>query len=298
MKKPLNVLTLFVLSVLLYCALTINMAQAKTHKHHHHVQHHTTHHHKKSSHSSNSSSIKTAQRHLINLGYLTGHADGVFGTKTKKALIRFQKEHGLAASGKLTTPTYNALVAADMGLISPPGIPLATAAVPDFYASNPDSYGHYNQQYENAMMLAPHVSDNGGISTISNQTLQSRYAKIDVSENAQDGNNTYTVTTNGQLLLQSVGQPAVIGISRTFELANEDAIIFTAFRPSDPVCTFKHYLYTVRANGQNIQEIGNCTRGFQGQITNNSLYIIFPETDDGRNVASTWRYEEGDLEHL
>lgn len=302
MKTMLRTTNLLMSIITIAFIYPINVAEAAIHHKHHHGHHHYSSHtrssHVHSKHSTPSNIVKTAQQHLIKLGYLSGQADGVMGPKTTKALIHFQSDHGLKISGKLTTPTYNALVEADLEIIKHPAVPLATAAVPDFYANNPDFYGHYNQEYANPMMLAPAVTGNGGDPTVSTQTLHSRFAKIDVSENTNDNLKTYTLTLNGQLLLQSVGQPSVIGISRTFELPDEDAIIFTSYRPNDALCNYKHYLFTIRENGQNIQEIGNCTRGFQGQITNNSLYIIFPEPEDGRNVGSTWRYENGDLERL
>ena len=43
--------------------------------------------------------VKSMQQELIRLGYLTGKADGVFGTKTYEALIAFQKANKLKADG-------------------------------------------------------------------------------------------------------------------------------------------------------------------------------------------------------
>ena len=49
--------------------------------------------------------VKKVQERLIELGYLNGKADGVYGAKTKKAVTEFQKYNGLSAdgvAGKLT----------------------------------------------------------------------------------------------------------------------------------------------------------------------------------------------------
>ena len=45
------------------------------------------------------SAVKAMQQRLIELGYLTGKADGVFGAKTLTALISFQSKNGLKSDG-------------------------------------------------------------------------------------------------------------------------------------------------------------------------------------------------------
>ncbi len=50
------------------------------------------------------------QQYLIKLGYLpTGEDDGIFGTKTRKAVIAFQKDNNLARDGIVGTKTLVAL---------------------------------------------------------------------------------------------------------------------------------------------------------------------------------------------
>lgn len=302
MKHLLRNTTILYTIVSLTLGITTSIAEAKTHKHHHHQHaHHTS--------TSGKQTVKTAQRHLINLGYLTGHADGVLGTKTKYALRKFQHDHALPVTGTLNTTTYNELVKTDLsinGIVAPNGQILsskngrllATGVVPDFYNTHPDFYGHTDQQYSDPMMLSSTVIGEGNYPAVRSQSIPSRFTKIDVSENAQGSLKTYTVTINGQPLLRSDNQASVIGISRTFELNAEDAIIFSTFRNDDPICSYKHYLLTMRNDGQNLEEVGNCTRGYQAQINDNSLFIVFPESDDGRTAGNTWRYESGDLERL
>ena len=54
-------------------------------------------------------SVKTVQQKLIRWGYLKGSADGIFGVKTKAAVIAFQKKNGLTADGIIGTRTAQAL---------------------------------------------------------------------------------------------------------------------------------------------------------------------------------------------
>ena len=54
-------------------------------------------------------SVKTVQQKLIRWGYLKGSADGIFGSKTKAAVVAFQKKNGLTADGIIGTRTAQAL---------------------------------------------------------------------------------------------------------------------------------------------------------------------------------------------
>ena len=56
-----------------------------------------------------SSEVKAMQARLIELGYLTGSADGDFGASTRAALIAFQKNAGLTADGIAGATTIKAL---------------------------------------------------------------------------------------------------------------------------------------------------------------------------------------------
>ena len=53
--------------------------------------------------------VKTVQTKLIKWGYLSGKADGIYGAKTKAAVIKFQRKNGLAADGIIGTRTAQAL---------------------------------------------------------------------------------------------------------------------------------------------------------------------------------------------
>ena len=58
-------------------------------------------------------SVKVMQQTLINLGYLKGTADGVFGNLTYKALKEFQKDNSLYADGVAGDKTIAALLGAN-----------------------------------------------------------------------------------------------------------------------------------------------------------------------------------------
>ena len=53
--------------------------------------------------------IRSAQRMLIDLGYLSGAADGLYGPMTQSALTRYQTDRGLEATGELDDATMNDL---------------------------------------------------------------------------------------------------------------------------------------------------------------------------------------------
>ena len=55
------------------------------------------------------SAVKAMQQQLIKLGYLTGKADGKFGTSTYQALVAFQKANKLSADGVAGTKTLSRL---------------------------------------------------------------------------------------------------------------------------------------------------------------------------------------------
>ncbi|MBO5851982.1 MAG: spore cortex-lytic enzyme [Clostridia bacterium] len=59
--------------------------------------------------SSNSSDIKLVQKKLKNWGYYKGSVDGIYGSKTKQAVILFQKRNGLVADGIVGNKTLSAM---------------------------------------------------------------------------------------------------------------------------------------------------------------------------------------------
>lgn len=53
--------------------------------------------------------VRQVQQRLIDYGYMTGTADGVFGQTTYNAVVRFQKKNGLTADGRVGPATAAAL---------------------------------------------------------------------------------------------------------------------------------------------------------------------------------------------
>ena len=53
--------------------------------------------------------IRTVQRRLRQLGFYSGHADGVWGARSSAAVERFQRSRGLQPSGDLNSTTLAAL---------------------------------------------------------------------------------------------------------------------------------------------------------------------------------------------
>lgn len=62
-----------------------------------------------SSDQSSDSTVATAQERLARQGYYRGEIDGVFGPETRRAIARYQSNHGLRATGSLTTDTLQVL---------------------------------------------------------------------------------------------------------------------------------------------------------------------------------------------
>ncbi len=58
---------------------------------------------------SSGSTVKTIQQKLKNWGYYTGAVDGIYGSKTRAAVVYFQKKNGLVADGIVGNKTLAAL---------------------------------------------------------------------------------------------------------------------------------------------------------------------------------------------
>ena len=58
---------------------------------------------------SSAQDIKLVQKKLKNWGYYTGSVDGIYGSKTKAAVVKFQKRNGLVADGIIGNKTLKAM---------------------------------------------------------------------------------------------------------------------------------------------------------------------------------------------
>ena len=74
--------------------------------------------------------VREMQETLIRLGYLSGKADGVFGTKTYEALVAFQKSNKLSADGVAGSKTLKKLGSSNAVAASKEDSGTAAAAVP------------------------------------------------------------------------------------------------------------------------------------------------------------------------
>lgn len=81
---------------------------------------------------SSGEAVQALQSRLITLNYLTGKADGIYGTQTAKAVTAFQKANGLDADGVAGEKTLSRIYAADAGSNKP--------AVPDNGQSGDDGF--------------------------------------------------------------------------------------------------------------------------------------------------------------
>jgi len=52
---------------------------------------------------------RVVERKLMALGYLSGNANGVYDKKDKQSVRRFQKDHGMKATGVVDAPTAQRL---------------------------------------------------------------------------------------------------------------------------------------------------------------------------------------------
>ncbi|GEM_PF-652543 len=228
--------------------------------------------------------VRIAQEHLAHLGYYTGKIDGIMGPATREAIKNFQREHGLKPDGVLGKKTRKALEDADHVMPSPSEISPNEPLTHEQGFVNPLNT-EVDQDYQTPLGKSPTL-------------LYTRFAGLEVNETGGGTDKRYTVKLNGQTLLEVNGQPSVIGISKTYDLGGEDAIIFTTFNPDSVLCSYENYVLVLNDKDHKLLEIENCTRAYQAQVNNNSLYISFPERDDNRVLGGTWRLEGMNLNRL
>lgn len=214
--------------------------------------------------------VSVAQRHLMNLGYYGGKIDGKMGKQTVAAIKAFQRDHDLKADGKLGTKTRRALEAADVPSIK-----------------NSLNYGSSQPATTNTDVHQDYAASlNGGTKVVNN-----RFARVDVAETGTGYAKRYSVTLNGQPILTAEGQPSVVGVSPTYEMNNEDAIIFTTYSPSSTNCMYRNHVLVMDNNNSKVLDVENCTRDYQARVSNGILFIAFPENDANRAISATFRVE-------
>jgi peptidoglycan hydrolase-like protein with peptidoglycan-binding domain len=55
------------------------------------------------------STVAAVQEQLAQQGYYRGEIDGIFGAGTRRAVVRYQSDHGLRVTGNLNADTLQAL---------------------------------------------------------------------------------------------------------------------------------------------------------------------------------------------
>jgi hypothetical protein len=252
-------------------------ALAKTHHHHPHAKaaHHVA---------TSREVIRIAQRRLHNLGYYTGKNDGKMGKQTRDAIKHFQHDHMLKQDGVLTAKTRQELEYADHPKV------LGTHSFRTI-----DNVTSYDMSRNADMPVNPQyaTSLNGGTKVVS-----SRFARVDVSESGSGSAKRYNINLNGQPILIADGQPSVINISPTYDLDNEDAVVFTTFSPNASGCVYSTHVLALNNQGSKLLDLDNCTRDFNAVAKNGSLFITFPQKDSNSAIGSTWRLEGTDLQRL
>lgn len=234
--------------------------------------------------------VHDAQIHLTTLGYYSGSLDGIMGPVTKNALRAFQRDDGLAMTGQLTPETFSRLAQYEYRGVHPVRY---------------TAYDYNNRLYAFGDSLIPtNVSFDAGrvFGYTRTQTLPSRFARLDIHEDAHDAKRDYVVTINDHPVLYMNNQSYVLRVSQTFPINNdEDAVIITA-RQGDGSCTYRNFLLTVRRDGSLLapREVGNCASAYEAHMENNSLMVSFPVTSlaNGWNTWDVWRYENGGLAHI
>jgi hypothetical protein len=245
-----------------------------------------THHHKKHVHHTmvpeSATDIRAAQEHLANLDYYTGTIDGKMGAETVAAIKNFQRDHGLKADGVLGPKTKQALVEAD------------THAMNKNKNQPPITHENISRSELNQVLAQDYaLSLQGGSAAV-----KSRFAKIDVNEVGNGTDKGYRVLLNGQEILTANGQASVIGASPTYDLGSEDAIVFTTYAAGDRLCSYKNHILVLSKDSNRMVDIDNCTRDYEAQVVNGSLYINFPEHGENRAVGSIWRLDGMNVERL
>jgi Putative peptidoglycan binding domain len=61
------------------------------------------------------STVAAVQEQLARQGYYRGELDGIFGPETRRAIIRYQSDHGLGVTGRVNMDTLHALGVATSG---------------------------------------------------------------------------------------------------------------------------------------------------------------------------------------
>ncbi len=131
------------------------------------------------------------------------------------------------------------------------------------------------------------------------KTIPNRFVNIEIQESGAGSNKRYIMNFNGETLYYVNGQTSVIGVSETFNLGDEDAVILTTYDPiSINGCYYKNHVLVLDPMGSKLLDIENCTREYQAYESHNSLYVEFYEPGIDRAIPAMWRLEGYSLKQL
>lgn len=237
---------------------------------------------KKARPSSSAMAVSSAQTTLYSLGYYAGKVNGVMDKATKAALVKFQTDNNIPASGSLTGETVQMLKQGDQYVSMYSPAPAAGAAP----YSPPLTKGAARE----TSVKPRHI--------VWSHVVPNRFANVTINA-IKKGD--YTVSINGMPVLVANRQPAPLGVSQTYHLPNEDAVIFTSY-DGNGGCNYKNYLVSVRSDGTVTapREVGNCSGGYQASVQNGTLVVGFPKGTYTTSSAmwDTWHYTNQNLAHL
>lgn len=206
---------------------------------------------------SDRSLVTAAQDQLNRLGYDSGHEDGVVGVKTRSALMDFQRNNGLAATGTLNPDTYAAL-----------------GGDGRYY------YGRYNY----GANYRPSITWNGVYQNVAWQnntnwsnasTIPVRFGAMTVADTVgTSGLHNYTVSLNGQPVLYAMNQPTQLLYSHNINGALEDNLVFNVYDAASS-CNTKSYTLSIRSNGTYVptREIASCGNAIARLDTDGRYYV-------------------------
>ncbi len=128
--------------------------------------------------------VRIMQQALIDLGYLGGTADGIFGNNTEKAVRKFQRANGLNADGLAGTRTLELLYAkqASQKPSQPTAAPTAAPAATPTPTAAPESGGSSSKLFGNNYNTIKSGSSGSRV-----KTLQKALNKLGYSCGTADG---------------------------------------------------------------------------------------------------------------
>lgn len=237
--------------------------------------------------------VRSAQERLNQLGYYSGRVDGVVGYQTRQAISAFQLSNGFVETGTLTAETHQQI--GSVYAQARDSYRDGAYTYPSNYATTYNGRPYHNGYVDPAAMYHGRASyyqqaawaPAPAWNRAQVQALSVRYGQMAV---VQDANN-YSVTLNGQPVLNAANQPAALRVSQTYRLGGEDAVIFSAYDGAGG-CGYKNYLLTVKDDGTYTpaQQIGNCSSNYQARVDGNMLYITFANPDGTYDNRDIWRY--------